>query len=555
MRAMTSATASNAAGRSAVQFAFALESASFVIHASSFPPCPCRHPTFSAGRRRRPGRADRLRRAVDVEWLLDAYRHGIFPWPITDFEAPLAWWSPDPRAVIEFDRFHVSRRLRRTCRSGKFKVTRDRDFAGVIRGCAMAPSRVGQTWLTPEMIDAYIRLHDRGHAHSVEVWHGGDLAGGVYGVGIGGLFSAESKFYRVRDASKVALGPPGRAPAQPAFHAAGHSAAYASHRAAGRRGDPAGRVSCPARRRDRVARDVLKKGRATMNVHDEGVLKGRPLFSPSWQKARWLSVGLLLAGMVGPAVAAAVPPQSVVLYVSPNGHDEWSGRLPDPNPAGNDGPLATLTRARDVVRQIMAGGRQADPNRREGPGAGRQVFSAGAAPSRRPRRRNPGVSRRLCGVPRRATGPERRPARGAAGSRTREKSCSARSPKRRAASGSSGNCSTTANAKSVPAGPISSPAIPTPAAGPGWRAPPSLRAKRPSASTPAPSPPLGQADRGRSELLLRRQLGQQHHPHQVDRPAEAHHHSGPRHDAATASRWPSCPTLRPPRGSRTSRTT
>jgi leucyl/phenylalanyl-tRNA--protein transferase len=142
---------------------------------------------------------------LSPEWLLDAYRHGIFPWPITDFDAPLAWWSPDPRAVIEFDRFHVSRRLRRTCRGAKFEVTRDVDFAGVIRGCAMAPSRVGHTWLTPEMIDAYIRLHEVGYAHSVEVWHQNDLAGGVYGVSIGGLFSAESKFYRVRDASKVAL--------------------------------------------------------------------------------------------------------------------------------------------------------------------------------------------------------------------------------------------------------------------------------------------------------------------------------------------------------------
>jgi leucyl/phenylalanyl-tRNA--protein transferase len=138
-------------------------------------------------------------------WLLDAYRHGIFPWPITDFEAPLAWWSPDPRAVIEFDRFHVSRRLRRTCRSAKFEVTRDADFAGVIQGCAMAPSRLNQTWLTPEMIEAYTRLHKLGYAHSVEVWFQQELAGGVYGVAIGGLFSAESKFYRVRDASKVAL--------------------------------------------------------------------------------------------------------------------------------------------------------------------------------------------------------------------------------------------------------------------------------------------------------------------------------------------------------------
>lgn len=142
---------------------------------------------------------------LSVEWLLDAYSHGIFPWPITDFEAPLAWWSPDPRAIIEFERFHISRRLRRTCRSGKFQVTRDRDFIGVIRGCAMVPSRIGQTWLTSDMIDAYVRLHRVGYAHSVEVWHQHELVGGVYGVAIGGLFAAESKFYRVRDASKVAL--------------------------------------------------------------------------------------------------------------------------------------------------------------------------------------------------------------------------------------------------------------------------------------------------------------------------------------------------------------
>lgn len=142
---------------------------------------------------------------LSPEWLLDAYRHGIFPWPLADIDASLAWWSPDPRAVIEFERFHVPRRLWRTCRGGQFEVTRDGDFAGVIHGCAMIPSRLGQTWLTPEMIDAYLQLHALGHAHSVEVWRHGELAGGVYGVSIGGLFSAESKFYRVRDASKVAL--------------------------------------------------------------------------------------------------------------------------------------------------------------------------------------------------------------------------------------------------------------------------------------------------------------------------------------------------------------
>jgi len=139
------------------------------------------------------------------EWLLDAYRHAIFPWPITDIEAPVAWWSPDPRAIIELDRFHVPRRLWRTCNSGRFEVAVDRDFPSVIRACAVVEGRAGKTWLTVEMIDAYIKLHELGHAHSVEAWSDGKLAGGVYGVSISGLFAAESKFFRVRDASKVAL--------------------------------------------------------------------------------------------------------------------------------------------------------------------------------------------------------------------------------------------------------------------------------------------------------------------------------------------------------------
>ncbi len=139
------------------------------------------------------------------DWLLDAYQHGIFPWPIGEPEAPIAWWSPDPRAVIELDRFHVPRRLGRTIRTGRFEVSYDRDFAGVIRACATVPERLDETWLTPQMIEAYRRLFQLGHAHSVEVWHGGQLAGGTYGVSVGGLFAAESKFHRVRDASKVAL--------------------------------------------------------------------------------------------------------------------------------------------------------------------------------------------------------------------------------------------------------------------------------------------------------------------------------------------------------------
>jgi len=140
---------------------------------------------------------------LNSEWLLDAYTHGIFPWPLSD--GLLAWWSPDPRAVFEFDRFQPSRRLLRTFRSGRFEIVRNRDFAGVLTGCATAQDREGHTWLTAEMQVAYTRLHRQGIAHSVEAWQGGELAGGVYGVSIGGYFAAESMFYRVRDASKVAL--------------------------------------------------------------------------------------------------------------------------------------------------------------------------------------------------------------------------------------------------------------------------------------------------------------------------------------------------------------
>lgn len=140
---------------------------------------------------------------LSPEWLLDAYSHGIFPWPIDNHH--LAWWSPDPRAIIELDRLHISRRLARTCRSRKFNLTSDRDFAGVIEGCATACGRKHHTWITPEMKAAYICLHELGYAHSVEAWRDGNLVGGTYGVALGGLFAAESMFYRVPDASKVAL--------------------------------------------------------------------------------------------------------------------------------------------------------------------------------------------------------------------------------------------------------------------------------------------------------------------------------------------------------------
>jgi leucyl/phenylalanyl-tRNA--protein transferase len=134
------------------------------------------------------------------ERLLEAYCRGIFPW--YDDDLPICWWSPDPRAIFALDGLHVSRRLRRTIRSGRFQVTVNRDFAGVIRGCA---DRDEGTWIVPEMIRAYETLHRLGHAHSVEVWHEDALAGGVYGVALGGLFAGESMFHRERDASKVAL--------------------------------------------------------------------------------------------------------------------------------------------------------------------------------------------------------------------------------------------------------------------------------------------------------------------------------------------------------------
>jgi leucyl/phenylalanyl-tRNA---protein transferase len=142
---------------------------------------------------------------LTAEWLIDAYQHGIFPWPTGDPSLPVPWCSPDPRAVFEFDRFHVPRRLAQTYRNGKFRVTFDADFANVIRGCATSGNRHGLTWLTSPMIRAYCQLFEMGYGHSVEVWQGEELAGGVYGLGIGGLFAAESMFYRVRDASKVAL--------------------------------------------------------------------------------------------------------------------------------------------------------------------------------------------------------------------------------------------------------------------------------------------------------------------------------------------------------------
>lgn len=136
-----------------------------------------------------------------VDTLIEAYREGIFPWPAD--QGPVWWWSPDPRAIILPSGLHVSRSLRRTLRRGGFRCTSDRAFADVVAACAHRPGE--GTWITPDMQLAYRHLHDHGAAHSVEVWRGDELVGGLYGVAIGRLFCGESMFHHARDASKVAM--------------------------------------------------------------------------------------------------------------------------------------------------------------------------------------------------------------------------------------------------------------------------------------------------------------------------------------------------------------
>lgn len=145
---------------------------------------------------------------LSISWLIGAYTQGIFPWPVVaEGMEILAWFAPDPRAIIEFDEFHISKRLRRRLRSGEFQISCDQAYRGVMEACA-APRRDdpdGGTWITRSMVDAYCELHRLGIAHSVEVWKDKQLVGGTYGVSFGGLFAAESMFHRERDASKVAL--------------------------------------------------------------------------------------------------------------------------------------------------------------------------------------------------------------------------------------------------------------------------------------------------------------------------------------------------------------
>jgi len=141
---------------------------------------------------------------LSVDVLRDAYRHGIFPWPHENL--PLPWFSPRKRTVIFFDELHIGRTLRRTLHRAEVTCTIDRDFAGVIRACAESPrAEQDGTWIAPEIIEAYTRLHEAGDAHSVEVWRGDALVGGLYGVDAGGLFTGESMFHRESGMSKLAL--------------------------------------------------------------------------------------------------------------------------------------------------------------------------------------------------------------------------------------------------------------------------------------------------------------------------------------------------------------
>lgn len=135
------------------------------------------------------------------ERLLLAYRSGIFPWT----DDPISWWSPDPRGIIELDHFHISRSLEKFLRKNPYRITVDAAFRAVMAGCAEPSESRGKTWVTTKFIEAYCRLHELGHAHSVECWRNDELVGGIYGVSVGGLFAGESMFHRADNASKVAL--------------------------------------------------------------------------------------------------------------------------------------------------------------------------------------------------------------------------------------------------------------------------------------------------------------------------------------------------------------
>ena len=137
--------------------------------------------------------------------LVNAYRKGIFPWPFAE-DAPIPWCSPDPRSILRFSKLHVPRSLAKILRRHPYRLSIDEDFDQVIRSCAEMPRpHENSTWIYRYMIDAYQDLHQAGYAHSVEVWEGDNLVGGLYGVSVDGVFAGESMFHRQSNTSKIAL--------------------------------------------------------------------------------------------------------------------------------------------------------------------------------------------------------------------------------------------------------------------------------------------------------------------------------------------------------------
>lgn len=140
---------------------------------------------------------------LSPEWLLAAYGRGIFPW--YNASEPILWWSPDPRMVLRPADIRITRSLRQALRQQRFAVRCDTAFRQVMETCAEPREPGGGTWITPEMVEAYVRLHELGYAHSVETWHDGQLVGGLYGLALGRAFFGESMFSRMTNSSKVAL--------------------------------------------------------------------------------------------------------------------------------------------------------------------------------------------------------------------------------------------------------------------------------------------------------------------------------------------------------------
>jgi leucyl/phenylalanyl-tRNA--protein transferase len=140
---------------------------------------------------------------LDPDALVSAYRAGIFPW---SSDPAVTWWSPDPRAIFDLETWRAHRTIARSARRAGWRFSVDRDFRGVMRACGASTPLRPATWITDEFLQGYTALHERGQAHSIEVWEGDELVGGLYGVTLGGFFGGESMFHRRTDASKAAVG-------------------------------------------------------------------------------------------------------------------------------------------------------------------------------------------------------------------------------------------------------------------------------------------------------------------------------------------------------------